>query len=272
MTIHYEVRGEGHSLLALHGLPLDHRVMIAALEPIFANRKGWRRIYPDLPGMGRTEGPEWLTTQDQVLDVLIEFIDHLIHGDQFSVVGLSYGGLLAQGLVNHLADKIDGLLLIVPSMGPEWTRDLPPFRLLHQETIDYEGVDQENITGFKNMAVVQTQETLEAWKRDIIPGLKLANNEFLSKLSKNYAFSFDVTRPTEPFLKPALFLHGRQDSICGYREAWKVLESYPRATYAVLDRAGHCLHVEQRGLFEALTVDWLQRVEETAGMRRKART
>ena len=220
--------------------------------------------------MGKTEGPEWLTTQDQILDVLIEFVDHVIHGEQISVVGLSYGGLLAQGLVHRLANKIDGLFLIVPSMGPEQTRDLPPFRLLHQEAIDYEGVDEQNVTGFKNMAVVQTQETLEAWKRDIIPGLKLADNEFLGRLSKNYAFSFDITRLPEPFAKPVLLLHGRQDNVCGYRDAWKVLESYPRATYAVLDRAGHGVQIEQRRLFEALTTEWLERVEESAGMRRGA--
>ncbi len=60
ITISYEVRGEGRPLLALHGWPLDHRAMVGAFEPIFAKRKGWKRIYPDLPGMGKTKGAEGL--------------------------------------------------------------------------------------------------------------------------------------------------------------------------------------------------------------------
>ena len=159
---------------------------------------------------------------------------------------------------------MDGLLLLVPSMGPEETRDLPSHCVLHQEPIDFEGVPEQNISGFKNLAVVQTQEHFEAWKRDIIPGVRAADDEFLYRLRKKYAFSFDTAAPSEPFTKPALFLHGRQDNVCGYRDAWKVLESYPRATYVVLDRAGHSLQMEQHALFEALTTEWLDRVEEAS--------
>jgi pimeloyl-ACP methyl ester carboxylesterase len=199
-----------------------------------------------------------------MLSTLIEFIERVIPGEQFSVAGLSYGGLLAQGLVYRLADRVDGLFLIVPSMGPEETRDLPTHCVLHEEPTNFDIVAEENVAGFKNMAVVQTQEHLEAWKRDIIPGLKAADEEFLSRLRKNYAFSFDIAKLPKPFTKPALFLHGRQDSVCGYRDAWKVLESYPRATYVVLDRAGHSLQMEQPALYEALTNEWLDRVEEAA--------
>jgi hypothetical protein len=41
-----------------------------------------------------------------------------------------------------------------------------------------------------------------------------------------------------------------------------LLDNYPRGTFAVLDRAGHGLGGEQKGLFEALTQEWLMHVEE----------
>jgi pimeloyl-ACP methyl ester carboxylesterase len=66
----------------------------------------------------------------------------------------------------------------------------------------------------------------------------------------------------EPFPAPTLILTGRQDSMCGYREAWKIFDNYPRATFAVLDRAGHLLGWEQQSLFRALASEWLDRVEE----------
>jgi pimeloyl-ACP methyl ester carboxylesterase len=42
----------------------------------------------------------------------------------------------------------------------------------------------------------------------------------------------------------------------------KLLPSYPRATLAVLDRAGHALGMEQETLFHALINEWLDRVDE----------
>jgi pimeloyl-ACP methyl ester carboxylesterase len=48
------------------------------MEPIFENREGWLRIYPDLPGMGRTKGGNWITSTDQMLAVVLEFIEQVI--------------------------------------------------------------------------------------------------------------------------------------------------------------------------------------------------
>jgi pimeloyl-ACP methyl ester carboxylesterase len=81
-------------------------------------------------------------------------------------------------------------------------------------------------------------------------------------LLEHPAFSFDVDALDEPFAKPVLVLAGRQDHISGYRDSWDVLEIYPRATFAVLDRAGHRLQMEQEELFNALVNEWLDRVEE----------
>jgi pimeloyl-ACP methyl ester carboxylesterase len=55
---------------------------------------------------------------------------------------------------------------------------------------------------------------------------------------------------------------GRQDHVCGYREAYQLLDNYPRASFAILDGAGHVLPFEQKTLFRALVSEWLDRVEE----------
>jgi pimeloyl-ACP methyl ester carboxylesterase len=57
---------------------------------------------------------------------------------------------------------------------------------------------------------------------------------------------------------------GRQDTAVGYAAAWDLLEQYPRATFAVLDRAGHALPHEQPGLLRALVTEWLDRVRESS--------
>jgi pimeloyl-ACP methyl ester carboxylesterase len=80
-TIHYEEfgpgRGQGRPIVFLHGWSMDRRVEIPYYEPIFAARGGWRRIYPDLPGMGESRAKR-IRNQDDVLAALLAFIDHVL--------------------------------------------------------------------------------------------------------------------------------------------------------------------------------------------------
>ena len=54
----------------------------------------------------------------------------------------------------------------------------------------------------------------------------------------------------------------RQDNVCGYQDSWELLANVPRATFAVLDRAGHFVGIEQDRLCQVLMGEWLDRVEE----------
>ena len=58
---------------------------------------------------------------------------------------------------------------------------------------------------------------------------------------------------------------GRQDDVTGCLDAWKMMDVFPRATFAVLDKAGHLFPLEQEKLLMALADDWLQRVEDVVG-------
>jgi pimeloyl-ACP methyl ester carboxylesterase len=91
LEIHYESIGEGRPILMLHGWPADHRLMMIPLEPIFEGRSGWRRIYPDLPGMGATKGPDWITDQAGMLRTTLAFMDAVAPNERFATVGVSYG-------------------------------------------------------------------------------------------------------------------------------------------------------------------------------------
>lgn len=265
ITVHYEVYGSGKPIIMLHGFSLDHRIMVGCMEPIFSQREGWQRIYIDLPGMGKTKGEDWINGSDDMLQVVVDFIDALIPGQRFLIAGESYGGYLARGVARQKADLVDGIALICPMIIAEKRdRDLPEHMVFKKDEPFLASLTKEQAEEFTPIAVVQDRCNWERFEREILAGAALADYAFLDKIKRHYGFSFDVDDWPAPFSKPALFLVGRQDSSVGYRDAWRILENYPRATFAALDRAGHNVQLEQKGLFDSLVGEWLDRVEESA--------
>jgi pimeloyl-ACP methyl ester carboxylesterase len=58
-----------------------------------------------------------------------------------------------------------------------------------------------------------------------------------------------------------LIVTGRQDHVVGYQDAWRLIENYPRATFAVLDMGGHNVQIEQEDVFNSLVHSWLDKLE-----------
>ena len=106
---------------------------------------------------------------------------------------------------------------------------------------------------FEGWITVQSQRIWERMRDEANAGSTLADAPFITRLQEcGYAPSFPLNVNGDPFHKPTLIILGRQDWAVGYHDAWAHTERYPRATVAVLDRAGHNLPIEQEQLFTAL--------------------
>jgi pimeloyl-ACP methyl ester carboxylesterase len=255
--MYYETYGSGRPMVMLPGRPSDHRVMARFMEPLFTQRQGWLRIYPDLPGTGRAPSVDRLATHDAMLEAVLAFIDKLIPGQRFVLAGLSYGGYLARGVVYHRAASIDGLMLCVPQVKADPAEaQLPPRTAI----VEDQAIAAE-LGPISNLMVVQSPRVAEA-VRELLAEVRIADHPFNDRLEEASAFSFDVDNLPTPFGVPTLIVTARQDHLCGYRDAWDLLDHYPRATFAVLDRAGHFVNIEQDALCQALMREWLDRVEE----------
>jgi len=114
----------------------------------------------------------------------------------------------------------------------------------------------------ESLVVVQNPKVVEA-ARKVLAEVQRADHSHQARLEAAGPSSFEVAPPV-PFGGPTLIITARQDQIVGYRAAWDLLENYPRATFAVLDRAGHFINVEQDRLCHALMREWLDRVEESS--------
>ncbi|MBN2543392.1 alpha/beta hydrolase [bacterium] len=267
ISIYYEVIGAGFPVVMIHGLGPDYRLMQGCMEPIFRERKGWQRIYFDLPGMGKTPAPKWLHNSDQILEIILDFIGKVIPEKHFLLAGESYGGYLANGIIHKLPQLVEGLLLICPVVfaNPN-KRTLPKHVTVESDPEFVASLSKQDKQDFLPWAVIQTRRVWERYQDEVNVGFKVADQEFMERLFPDgYELSFESELLSQVFDKPALILVGKQDAMVGYEDPSRLLANYSRATFAAVDKAGHNLQIEQPEIFNALVNDWLDRVEE--GMR-----
>lgn len=231
--------------------------MSGCLEPVFRDRDlPYRRLYPDLPGMGRSPA-DGVSSADDVLACLEDYLDRHIGDQRVVLIGESYGGYLARALVTRRPGQVLGLGLICPvgRAVEHADRTVPEHQVLVRE------IDVDPASDFAQVAVVQTEQTYTRTQREIVVGLEVADADALARIRRHWVLSRDPDAGP-PWDGPALLVTGRQDASTGYVDSWALLERYPRATFAVLDTAGHNAQLERPEVFGALVHDFLDRVEQ----------
>ncbi|WP_321383788.1 alpha/beta hydrolase [uncultured Enterococcus sp.] len=264
-SIHYEIIGTGRPVLCLHGFPEDHEVVLHCLEPTFSVLDGYQRIYLDLPGMGKSTSSETIQTADDMLAIVQAFIQRVIKNEPYLLVGQSYGGYLSLGLTMIDHEKIDGLFLLCPCVKADRQhRTLPEKQLRESPQFPVEETEAAAFSDFMEMAVIANEKTWASYKKDILPGLLRADEGFVTNYQANgYELSFESTFNTVDFDKPVTFLTGRQDDCVGYQDAFTLVPAFSRATFLVVDNAGHNLQIEQPVLFQETFKKWLTHVNES---------
>jgi pimeloyl-ACP methyl ester carboxylesterase len=249
-VLHYVEHGDGVPLVVLHGAGVDHRDVEAGIEAL-ALPAGYRRIYPDLPGMG-TSTAEGLAGNDDVVDALCAFLDH-VSPDPVLLAGHSYGGYLARGVAGRRPARVRGLALLCP-IG-EQTTNVPDLQVVREDPDAWDELDRDQHEAFAGYFVVRTPATARRYRDAVAPGAALADEAALGRIFAEWA----VDLGSEPSTAPTLLVAGRRDSVVGYVDTVGLLDSYPHATLAVVDNAGHALIHEQPDVVGALLTDWLTR-------------
>jgi pimeloyl-ACP methyl ester carboxylesterase len=215
VVVHYVEHGTGRPVLVLHGAGVDHREAEACFESVFDGVAGLRRIYPDLPGMGRTVVPETLGSADDVLDTLLTFVDEVIGGTAHLLVGHSAGAYYAQAMAARRPARVAGLALVCPLL--PGLRDVPEHRVVA-------GSGELGDDVFQSYFVIQTPEMLERYERYVAPAAALVDQAALERIGERWALTPDQA-PAYP--GPTVVVAGRLDSTVGYAAAVDLADQYP---------------------------------------------
>ncbi|WP_305783207.1 alpha/beta fold hydrolase [Symbioplanes lichenis] len=249
--------GSGTPVVLLHGFGLDHRSLLP-LDPAFARSGPWRRVYLDLPGATGTPAGA-ISSAQEVADAVTDEIRARLGDEPFAVLGNSFGGMIARHVAHALRPQVLGLATVAGVfVAPRAERAVPPRTVLHRAP-EIEPLLGAHLATYREDAVVESAADARAFLDHVLPGIEGADQDALGRIAQRYALDREP-EDAAPFVQPSLHITGRQDDVVGWSDAWRRVGHYPRASFAVLDAAGHNIVSEQRELCCALIADWLTRM------------
>lgn len=256
--IHRVDRGAGLPVVFMHGIGGDHHQLLEFGEATLGDLPGLRRIYVDLPGHGASSG-DGITCAADVHRRMTAVIDRL--GDRYALVGSSFGGGTARAVLAADPQRVAGMALFAPVVfaqradrrlppkghrpaDPPWVLDLEPKRVVAE---------------FRAVTHRPTAQNWAAFVSDIVPGWARSDRSAIGRVMDAYDFAVHPESTFATFDRPVLFVLGREDPMVGWRDAITLADSYPRATYAVVE-AGHNPFHEQREIAAANLRGWAQTI------------
>lgn len=261
VTINYEEIGDGIPILFLHGYGLHLESLKFSSEVLF-DKEPFKRIYIDLPGMGQSTYNDSIQNSDDMLQVVLKFIQEVIGNEEsFSIVGHSYGGYLARGVQFHLPQQVNGVVLICPVIKPDYNERTLPEHKTVVEDVDYINTLDEEDKEDLDYLVVKSEHVIKRTLKEIFQPMSEDETLLIRVKNNGYGFSIDIDIEMSSFNGPALFLMGKHDSVTGYHDVFDILPKYPNASFVVLDNAGHNLYIEQEELFNHHMIVWLEEIK-----------
>jgi 3-oxoadipate enol-lactonase len=114
ITLYYEIAGDDTPVLYIGGTGADLRIKPNILDGPLP--KSMKVIAYDQRGLGQSDKPEGPYSMSQYADDAANLLDELKF-DRVHVVGVSFGGMVAQHFALRHADRIDHLVLCCTSAG-----------------------------------------------------------------------------------------------------------------------------------------------------------
>lgn len=249
LSIAYERRGSGPVLALLHGFTHDSRAWRPQLESLADD---FTVIAWDAPGAGQSSDPPDAFETGDWADCLMGLLDGL--GVQRAhVVGLSWGGIVAQEFYRHYPSRTGSLVLAGTYAG--WRGSLPGSTaeerlatcLRYSELPAGELVSAFLPGMFGASATQEVQEELARIMSEFHPrGFRLMSK---SSASDTRALLHSIRIPT-------LLVWGDADARSPMSVAHQFRDAIPDAKLVIIPGAGHVSNLETPAQFDAAVRDF----------------
>lgn len=234
-----DVQGDGPAILFVHGFPLDRTMWRHLIAPL----TGWRRIAPDLRGMGLSDVPDNGYSIEAYADDLAALLDSL-DIEKAVVCGLSMGGYVALQLIRRQPDRI-GALILANTRAEADTDEERSRRVEMIELVERQGsgaLADLLLPKLLAPSSLSAMPRVVEHVRTMIAGNPDAGVIGALSAMKDRRDSMEVLGKIEV---PTLVVAGRQDQLIPLKRSRSLAESIPQAQYTVIPEAGHLTPMEQ---------------------------
>jgi pimeloyl-ACP methyl ester carboxylesterase len=244
-TVAYRQAGQGPTLVLLHGFLCDSRCWRPQLAALCDQFKvvAW-----DAPGAGSSSDPPSPFTITDWSRCLAAFLD-LLGIEQAHVLGLSWGGILAQEFHRLYSARVKTLILAGTYAG--WKGSLPA------------SACEDRLARCERDSCLPAREFVAGWVSEMFT--EAASQSLLEEMSAIMsdfhphgfrlmarASADSDTTPLLPHIDvPTLLLWGDSDRRSPLRIAEQLRDAIPDAELAVLAGAGHLSNMERPDAFNA---------------------
>jgi pimeloyl-ACP methyl ester carboxylesterase len=243
-SIFYRDEGEGPALVLLHGFLCDSRAWAPQLRDL---SDGYRVVAWDAAGAGASDDPpETFTITDWAED-LARLLDALAL-EEAHIVGLSWGGLVAQAFYGRHPSRVRSLVLSDTYAG--WKGSLAADAVekrLARCISESELAPAELVARWVPMEFFTetVSDEVTSAMADIVSGFHPLGFRLMARsLAEN-----DTTSLLPTIRVPTLLLWGEGDQRSPIEVAERFRDAIPNAELQIIPGAGHVSNMEQPDLF-----------------------
>jgi YbgC/YbaW family acyl-CoA thioester hydrolase len=253
VSLAVEVRGEGPAILFVHGYPLDRTMWRAQLDEL----EGYRRIAPDLRGMGESDAPDLGYGMGIYADDLAALLDAL-GVDDVVLCGQSMGGYVLFEFLRRWRDRVRGLILVdtrAEADGAEARRARDAAAATARESGAAAIADAMLPKLLAKSTAERAPEIVEGVRRMITATPVAGIVGALAAMRDRHDST--ALLPTLAGL-PTLVIVGEEDAVTPQDGARRMAAAIPGARLVVISGAGHLAPVERPSETTAAMLDFLR--------------
>jgi 3-oxoadipate enol-lactonase len=235
-----EVRGEGPAVLFVHGYPFDHSIWRDQIDGL----EGYRRIAPDLRGMGQSDAPDLGYGMAIYAADLAALLDTL-GVEEVVLCGLSMGGYVAFEFLRTWRHRVRGLVLLstrAEADNPEVRRSRDAAAAVARER-GSSAVAESMLGKVLSPATIAGQPQVAERVRELMAGTPVPGIVGALAAMRDRSGSESLL-PTLAGL-PTLVLAGEADGLTSPDQARAMAQLIPGARLSIIPGAGHLPPVEQ---------------------------
>lgn len=221
------------AILFLHGSPLSSRMWRMQMEEL---QSEYYCLAPDLPGHGKN-GSEPFESAKAVAEKIADIIKAKVPSKRAHVVGLSFGGVIAQAMLTHTPAVLNKVILSGTSAR------LSPIMMKIQELNKpfFKFLKPEQLAALVAMQFAIPRQFQEEFKQDF--------QEFSAPAFSQMMDSYGTIEPLAGVTVPFLAVAGSRETFVAKDMVRTLIKDAPHAIGGIVKDAGHVWNLQFPRLF-----------------------